>query len=210
MSYATQNTADSTDRRASRAVRAAFAVTAGAALALAGAGAAAAGTGLVPATAAVCTAAQLLGNPGFETGAAAPWSTSPAVVNPMGGGQVSHSGNWYAGMNGYGTTHTDTLQQTVAVPLTCTNKTFSFWLHIDTAETTTTTAFDKLQVQVVSTPGTSTLATFSNLNHTAGYVKYTYNLAAYAGKTITVRFVGTEDASNQTSFVIDDTAVVNN
>jgi aminopeptidase S len=98
----------------------------------------------------------------------------------------------------------------VTVPLTCTNKSLSFWLHIDTAETTTTTAFDKLQVQVISPLGTATLATFSNLNHAAGYIKHTYNLAAYAGKSITVRFTGTEDASLQTSFVIDDTAVINN
>jgi hypothetical protein len=205
--HATQTTAGSIGRRAGLA---AFAITAAAALALAGAGAAEAGTGQAGATATTCTAAQLLGNPGFETGTAAPWSASAGVINPIGGGEAPHSGSWYAWLDGYGITHTDTLQQTVTVPLTCTNKTFSFWLHIDTAETTTTTPFDKLQVQVISSLGTSTLATFSNLNHTAGYVNHTYSLAAYAGKSITVRFTGTEDASLQTSFVIDDTAVINN
>ena len=33
------------------------------------------------------------------------------------------------------------------------------------------------------------------------------DLSAYRGKTLTVRFTGTENSSRQTSFVIDDTAV---
>lgn len=38
----------------------------------------------------------------------------------------------------------------------------SFWLHIDTTETTTTTAYDTLKVQVLGSSGTvlATLATF--------------------------------------------------
>ncbi|MGE5287039.1 MAG: hypothetical protein ACM3ML_07525 [Micromonosporaceae bacterium] len=44
---------------------------------------------------------------------------------------------------------------------------FSFWLHIDTAETSATTAYDKLTVRVISSAGTvlATLATYSNLDH---------------------------------------------
>ena len=91
-------------------------------------------------TAGGCTVTQLLGNPGFETGSAAPWTSTAGVINPNGAGETSHSGTWYAWLDGYGTTHTDTLSQTVTIPAGCTNTTFSFWLHIDTAETTTTTA----------------------------------------------------------------------
>ena len=49
--------------------------------------------------------------------------------------------------------------------------TLTFWLHIDTAETTTTTAFDVLSIQVLNTCNTvlQTLGTFSNLNKAAGY-----------------------------------------
>ena len=79
-----------------------------------------------------CTAKQLLGNPGFETGSAAPWSSTARVINPNGAGETAHSGSWYAWLDGYGTTHTDTLSQTVTIPSGCTNYTFSFWLHIDT------------------------------------------------------------------------------
>jgi hypothetical protein len=120
-----------------------------------------------------------------------------------------HSGSWDAWLDGYGSTHTDTLAQTVSVPSGCSNYTFSFWLHIDTSETTTSTAYDTLRVQVLNSSGTvlGTLATFSNLNHLSGYAQHSYNLAAYAGQTVTLKFTGSEDSSLQTSFVIDDTAL---
>jgi serine protease len=146
---------------------------------------------------------QLLGNPGFETGSAAPWTSTAGVINANGAGETAHSGSWYAWLDGYGTTHTDTLSQSVTIPAGCTATTFSFWLHIDTAETTTTTAFDKLTV----TANGTTLATFSNLNHNTGYTQHSYTLTGMAGSSVTLKFSGTEDASLQTSFVVDDTAV---
>jgi len=149
------------------------------------------------------THTQLLGNPGFETGSAAPWTSTAGVINPNGAGETSHSGSWYAWLDGYGTTHTDTLSQTVTIPAGCTATTFSFWLHIDTSETTTTTAFDKLTI----TANGTTLATFSNLNHNSGYTQHTYSLGSFAGSSVTVKFTGAEDSSLQTSFVVDDTAI---
>ena len=53
----------------------------------------------------------------------------------------------------------------------------------------------------------STLATYSNLNKSTSYVLKTFDLTAFKGQTIRVYFLGTEDSSLQTSFVIDDTAV---
>jgi subtilase family serine protease len=156
-----------------------------------------------------CTAAQLLGNPGFETGSAAPWTSTAGVINPNGAGETAHSGTWYAWLDGYGTTHTDTLAQSVTIPAKCVSATFSFWLHIDTSETTTTTAFDTLKVQVLNSSGTvlSTLATFSNLNHITGYAQHSFSLSSFIGQTITLKFTGTEDSSLQTSFVVDDNAL---
>jgi len=154
------------------------------------------------------THTQLLGNPGFETGSAAPWTSTAGVINPNGAGETAHSGSWYAWLDGYGTTHTDTLAQKITIPAGCTGTTFSFWLHIDTAETTTTIAYDTLKVQVLNSSGSvvATLATFSNLNHNTGYLQHSYSLGSYAGSTITLKFTGSEDSSLQTSFVIDDTA----
>ncbi|MBV9098947.1 MAG: putative Ig domain-containing protein [Frankiaceae bacterium] len=155
-----------------------------------------------PAGGGTCTAKQLLGNPGFETGTAAPWTATAGVIDSS-TGEAAHTGSWKAWMDGYGSAHTDTLSQSVTIPSGCTTYTFSFWLHIDTAETTTTTAYDKLTVAV----GTTTLATYSNLNKNTGYAQKSFNLAAYAGQTVTLKFTATEDSSLQTSFVVDDTAV---
>ena len=147
-----------------------------------------------------CTPKQLLGNPGFETGSAAPWTSTAGVINPNGAGETAHSGSWYAWLDGYGSTHTDTLSQTATIPAGC-KGTFSFWLHIDTAETTRSVAYDKLTV----TANGTTIATFSNLNAASGYTQHTYSLSGTGA--VTVKFSGTEDSSLQTSFVIDDTAV---
>jgi subtilase family serine protease len=155
-----------------------------------------------------CTARQLLGNPGFETGALSPWTATAGVLNNS-TSEPPHSGSWDAWLDGYGTTHTDTLAQAVAVPAGCTSYQASFWLHIDTSETTSSTQYDTLKVQVLNSSGTvlATLATFSNLNHASGYQQHTYSLSAYAGQAITLKFTGTEDVSLQTSFVVDDTAI---
>src|SRR5439155_11382470 len=84
---------------------------------------------------------QKLGNPGFESGSA-PWSATAGVIGSF-AGQTAHSGTRFAWLDGYGVTHTDTLSQSVTLPAGCSSYTLSFWLHIDTNETTTTTQFDK-------------------------------------------------------------------
>jgi aqualysin 1 len=150
--------------------------------------------------------AELLLNRGFESGNVTWVATAGVITNST--GQTPRSGAWYAWLDGYGTTHTDSLYQQVAVPSSATSVTLSFWLKINTAETTTTTPFDTLQVQIRNSSNTvlSTLATYSNLNKTTGYVQKTFDLTAFKGQTIRIYFLGTEDSSLQTSFVIDDTS----
>ena len=55
--------------------------------------------------------------------------------------------------------------------------------------------------------GSTTLATYSNLNKGSGYVQRSFNVSGFAGQTVTLKFTGTEDSSLQTSFVVDDTAL---
>ena len=157
-----------------------------------------------------CGSSQLLGNPGFENGSAntAPWTASSGVVDSS-TSEAAHSGSWKAWMDGYGSAHTDSIVQTVAIPSGKTSATLTFWLHIDTAETTTTTAFDTLKVQIRNSSGTvlATLATYSNLNHNTGYAQKSFSLNSYIGQTIQVYLVGTEDSTLQTSFVVDDFAL---
>ncbi|MFJ3803735.1 M4 family metallopeptidase [Streptomyces sp. NPDC090088] len=148
-----------------------------------------------------CTSSQLLGNNGFESGNTTWTATSGVITNSS--SESAHGGSYYAWLDGYGSTHTDTLSQSVTIPSGCTNTTFTFYLHIDTSETTTSTQYDKLTV----TAGSTTLATYSNLNAASGYVQKSFSLGSYAGSTVTLKFSGVEDSSLQTSFVVDDTAV---
>lgn len=144
---------------------------------------------------------QKLGNPGFET-ATTPWTASTGVIGANTGEGSPRTGTRDAWLDGYGSTHTDTLSQTVTLPAGCSAYTLSFYLKISTAETTTTTAYDKLTVQA----GATTLQVFSNLN-AGGYTQRSYDLGAFAGQTVTLTFTGAEDSGLETSFVIDDTAL---
>jgi putative Ig domain-containing protein len=150
-----------------------------------------------------CSTGQKLGNPGFESGNTV-WAASSGVIGQNSSyGEPAHTGTWDAYLDGYGTTHTDTVTQSVTIPAGCTSSTLSFWLHVDTSETTTSTAYDKLTVKI----GSTTLATYSNLNKASGYVQHSFSVGSFAGQTVTVSFSGSEDSSLQTSFVVDDTAV---
>jgi Zn-dependent metalloprotease len=147
-----------------------------------------------------CASAQLLGNAGFESGNTT-WSASSGVITNS-SGEAAHGGSYKAWLDGYGSTHTDTLSQSVAVPSGC-KATLTYYLHVDTSETTGSTQYDKLTV----TAGSKTLATYSNLDAASGYSKKTFDLSSFAGSTVTLKFTGVEDTYLQTSFVVDDTAL---
>ncbi|HEX2686262.1 MAG TPA: M4 family metallopeptidase [Kofleriaceae bacterium] len=142
---------------------------------------------------------NLLLNPGFET-VGANWTATAGVLGNA--GQTTHTGTQIAWLDGYGTTHTDTLSQSVTS--TCPVTQLCFWLRITTAETTTTTQFDKLTVQFRGT----TLGTFSNLN-AAAFSTFKQACFPVSGtpSAAAVNFVGTEDSSLQTSFFIDDVSL---
>jgi xanthomonalisin len=154
------------------------------------------------------TPSQLIVNPGFETGTASPWSMSSGSLcsNSSCSGETAHAGTWFAWLDGYGSTHTDTVSQKVAIPSGKSSAKLTYYLHIDTEETTKSTAYDKLTVQVLNASGTvlKTLATYSNLNAASGYAQASFDLSAYIGQTVTIKFTGTEDSSEATSFVLDD------
>lgn len=147
---------------------------------------------------------QLLLNPGFEEGATA-WVADPPE-NLQQSAQA-RTGAWQVWLNGWGTTHVDRLSQVVTIPAGTTQAALTFWLHITTAETTTTAVRDTLTLQVRA-PGTdavlATLGTFSNLDSTFGYVQRSFDLSAFAGQTVRIHFDGNENASLATSYAIDD------
>ncbi|GAB2672653.1 M28 family metallopeptidase [Kribbella swartbergensis] len=151
---------------------------------------------------------NLIQNPGFESGAVNWTGTTGVITNST--SRPAHGGSWKAWLQGNGRTTSENLGQSVTIPATATAASLSLWIRIDTAETTGSTVYDTVKVQIVDGATTTTLATYSNLNRSSSYVQKTLNVLAYKGKTVTVRFLGQEDSSLQTSFVIDDVAVTTN
>jgi len=151
--------------------------------------------------------ADLIGNGGFEGSTAAPWTGTTGDIGQW-VAEPAYAGSKNAWMGGNGAAVTETLKQTVTLA-GLSSATLSFYLHIDTAESTTTTAYDKLQVQVLNSAGTvlGTLATYSNLNKGTGYTLKSLDLSAYLGQTIQILFTETEDSSLQTSFVLDNVSL---
>lgn len=150
-----------------------------------------------------CTAADAIGNGGFETGTASPWSATAGVVDNRTALQPPRTGSWKAWLNGFGTANTETLSQTVTIPAGCTSAALKFWLRIDSAENLAN-VYDTLTLKVTPNGGAATtLAQWSNLDE-AGYALKSYPLGGYAGQAVTITFTGSEDYSLQTSFVIDD------
>ncbi|MHB0971706.1 MAG: S8 family peptidase [Thermoanaerobaculia bacterium] len=154
------------------------------------------------------TTTQLLSNPGFESGNNGAWTTTADVITSS-TSRTPQAGSWYAWMCGYGSSHTDYAYQQVSIPSGATAASLNFYLKIDTAETTTSTVYDKMSVQILNSSGSvlATLATYSNLNKSTSYALKSFDLLAYKGQTIRVRFYATEDSSYQTSFLVDTTSL---
>jgi hypothetical protein len=149
---------------------------------------------------------ELVKNPGFESGNTL-WTATTGVIDSS-TSQAAHAGSWKAWLDGYGAAHTDSVKQTITVPSTATGA-FSFWLKVVSDETTTTTAYDTLKVQVRNSSGTvlATLATYSNLNKGSSYVQKSFDLSAYRGQTIQLYFEGVEGSQTATSFLVDDVSL---
>jgi thermolysin len=154
------------------------------------------------------TGAELLVNGGFE-GSASPWvgsGTGYFYVNP---GNYPQAGTGYIYFGVNNSVSGQSYQQ-VSIPSTATG-TLTFWLNVTSDETTTTTQYDKLFVEVRNTAGTllATAATYSNLNKgTAGvYSQKSLNLSAYKGQTVRVQFRTTTDSSLATTFRVDSASL---
>src|SRR5205814_173855 len=73
-------------------------------------------TKTVSITVTASTSSQLIVNGGFETGSTAPWALTAGVLCSNSGcpGETAHRGSWFAWLDGYGLTHTDTATQSVS------------------------------------------------------------------------------------------------
>jgi hypothetical protein len=149
---------------------------------------------------------ELVVNGGFE-GSAAAWVLAGNAYRSTGG--YAHGGTGYSVL-GYYNSANGTEYQSVVIPATAAG-TLSFWLNVTSSETTTTTVYDRLYLEVRSTAGVllGTVATFSNLHKAAAgaYTLRSFSLAAWKGQTIRVQFRATTDGSLATSFRVDDVSL---
>ena len=147
-------------------------------------------------------------NGGFE-GSVSPWVGSGTGYFYVANGNYPHGGTGYIYF-GVNNSVSGQAYQTVTIPTTATG-TLDFWLNVTSSETTTSTVYDRLFVEVRNTGGTllATLATYSNLNKgSAGaYTLRSLNVAAYRGQTVRVQFRSTTDSSLATTFRVDDVSL---
>jgi len=126
-------------------------------------------------------------------------------------GSYPHGGTGYAYLGSVNYAN-GTFYQDITIPSTATSASLSFWLNVTTSEGTST-AYDKLYVEVRNTSGSllSTLVTYSNKNKSSSSSTYTqrsgFNLLAWKGQTVRVQFRGTTDSSLTTTFRLDDVSV---
>ncbi len=151
---------------------------------------------------------ELLTNGGFEA-SLSPWVNSGTGAFYTANGSTPRAGTGYVYF-GVNNSVSGQSYQTVSIPSNATG-TLSFWLNVTSSETTTSTQYDKLFVEVRNTAGTllSTLATYSNLNKTTAgnYSQKSFNLAAYKGQTVRIQFRSTTDSSVATTFRVDDASL---
>jgi trimeric autotransporter adhesin len=150
---------------------------------------------------------ELVTDGGFES-ASTLWVYSGGAARST--GAYPHSGVAYSFLGNTDNAANAEYQQ-ISIPAG-TAPSLSFWLNVTSAETTTTTQYDRLFVEVRNTAGTllATLATYSNLNKaTAGVYsqKTGLSLSAYAGQTVRLQFRATTDSSLITTFRVDDVSV---
>ena len=156
----------------------------------------------------VGTSANIVLNPGFESGPSS-WTDQtlngyPVITSYLNPASVANS--WYAWLCGYNNC-ADTIYQDITVPADSQSAflQFSYWIQTD--ETASITAYDSMSVRIYSPVGASTYKdwTLSNLNATAGWVQSpSYDVSAYRGQTIRLQFSAATDASFITNFFVDD------
>ncbi|MFN5029209.1 MAG: C10 family peptidase [Burkholderiales bacterium] len=152
-----------------------------------------------------------IANSGFEQGRSV-WSeqsaTGALIVSSL---RDALSGGWHARLGGSNNAN-DVLFQTFTVPSAGATVNVNFWYKISTAEPASTGAVDTLKVELWNSSGTSRLAafrTFSNLDFSSIWQKTpAFDLTPFKGQTVRLVLTASTDASNSTSFLLDDFATV--
>ena len=148
-------------------------------------------------------AANVVQNPGFETGSLSSWSASGAFLPVV--STTAHTGSYSARLGSTSAVNgNSTLTQTVTVPSG--TSTLSFWYQPHCTDTIT---YDQIQMQIRSTAG-ATLATVLNVCSNSGaWTQVSFNVSTYAGQTVVLWFNDHDDgyATDPTYFLLDDVSL---
>lgn len=151
--------------------------------------------------------AQLIKNGGYESGSTS-WSESSSGGYEITSTYKPHAGSYSAWLCGYNNCN-DQIWQTVTIPSTMTKATESFWLYVDTNETTSSTCYDHFYARVRTSSGSVIKTPLAQCNLNAhGWTQYTFDLTSalsnYKGKQVQIYFQGTNDVSLPSDFFVDD------
>ncbi len=137
--------------------------------------------------------------------------STPNITNNS---QIAYGGNWSAYLGGYNSAN-GYIYQDITIASNITQAYVQFYYEIISTETTTTSIYDKMRVEILNPSDNtllSTLLTLSNLDETTNDIvnqknwvlSQKYDVSAFKGQTIRLRFYATTDSSNATGFLIDD------
>ena len=143
-------------------------------------------------------------NSGFEQ-TIAPWTVSGVAMRSSGFYFKNGKGHLLLGA---ANSSRGTASQDISLPRSPRTK-LSFWLNVESNETTTTEPKDRLFVEIRDRRGRllSRLATFSNLEATTpgNYIlRGDYSLSEFAGQQIRIQFRVVTDSVSLTTFRVDD------
>jgi kumamolisin len=150
----------------------------------------------------------LVVNGGFESGRS-PWSESAAGGYEIISTELPHTGSYSAWLCGYNNCN-DQIWQTVTLPANFSSVTLSYYLYMDTQETTGSVCYDHFYARIRSSSGATitTPTSLCNYNRTNSWVFKSANLtsalSAYKGQKVEVYFQGTTDSSLVTDDFVDD------
>jgi hypothetical protein len=163
---------------------------------------------------------NLLANGNFDAGGTG-WTVAPIISgDPIINTQAGDGGAiapqtptyraWMGGVEQAPSTNKDVMYQDVAIPAGTTALAFTGYYDVRTAETGTT-AYDKADVELVATTGTTQLELIKHLDNngkTTAWTMFTKTIAAtVAGTTVRLKFSSAGDGLYATSFYYDSVAL---
>ena len=152
--------------------------------------------------------AELFINGGFETGPPAPpWvqysNFGLELIDHLG----AHTGSWGIYMGGLQDA-VDQIYQEVTIPSTVSSPQLSYWRLIRTSDSIST-AYDEMRCVIWDTSGNvlAFCGEFSNVDQSQDWIRKTYNMSAFRGRTVHIGFKAFNDGVYSTQFFIDDVSL---